>query len=178
VRASFGCKEGAGGPGIATCTGTIANGQSIDTSAPGAHTFTVMATSIDGQVAAETVTYTVALPSNKFTSVKRKPHRNGTFIVTAKVPGPGAVDVLVTAWKDNFARVARLLNPAKGRFVFARAHATAKHAGTLKIVVTPNAQGRKLVAHHRYRVTLRLWVSYTPKHGLQRNIGYYGLHLP
>jgi 6-phosphogluconolactonase (cycloisomerase 2 family) len=178
VPASFSCKDGASGPGIATCTGTIANGQPIDTSTPGAHTFTVMATSGDGQVTAKTASYSVALPPNNLTSIRRKPHRNGTFIVTAKVTGPGAVDVLVTAWNDNFAGAAWLLNPAPGRFVFARAHATAEHAGTLKIVVTPNAHGRRLVAHHRYRVTLRLWVSYTPKHGFQRNIGYYGLHLP
>lgn len=34
------------------------------------------------------------------------------------------------------------------------------------------------VTHHRYRVTLRLWISYTPTHGRQRDIGDYGLHLP
>jgi hypothetical protein len=48
----------------------------------------------------------------------------------------------------------------------------------VRIVVSPNAQGRLLVARHRYRVTLRLWVSYTPTGGHQRDIGYYGLHLP
>ena len=37
---------------------------------------------------------------------------------------------------------------------------------------------RELVAHHTYRVTLRLWISYTPTGGQQRNIGYYDLHLP
>jgi hypothetical protein len=178
VRASFSCKEGASGPGIATCTGTIANGRPIDASTPGRHTFTVMATSADRQVTAKTVTYTVVLPPNKLTSVNRKPHSNGTFIVTAKVPGPGRVNVLVTAWKDNLAGAARLLNPAPARFVFARANATAKHAGALRIVVTPNALGRRLIAHHRYRVTLRLWVSFIPTHGRQRDIGYYGLHLP
>jgi len=38
--------------------------------------------------------------------------------------------------------------------------------------------GRQLVANPRYRVTLRLWVSYVPKHGNRRNIGFYRLHLP
>jgi hypothetical protein len=71
-----------------------------------------------------------------------------------------------------------LLQPAKRRFVFARAHAIAKHKGTLRIIVTPNARARHLVAHPRYRVTLRLWISYTPLRGRQRDIGYYGLHLP
>jgi hypothetical protein len=178
VLASFSCADGASGPGISSCFGTVARGAPIDTSTPGPHTFKVTAASSDGQVTSKTVTYTVRLPDNKVTSVRRKPHSNGTFIVTAKVPGAGRVDVLITAWKDNLAIGAAVLQPAKGRFVFARAHATATRAGFLRIVVRPNARGRLLVAHHRYRVTLRLWISYTPTHGRQRDIGYYGLHLP
>jgi hypothetical protein len=178
VRAGFSCTEGPSGPGIASCTGTVASGKPLHTAKPGPHSFKVTAISRDGQVTTNTVTYTVRVPSNRITSVRRKPHSDGTFIVTAKVPGPGRVDVLVTAWKDNFATTARRLQPAPGRFVFARAHATATHARTLRIIVRPNARGRLLVAHHRYRVTLRLWISYTPTHGRQRNIGYYGLHLP
>ncbi|MBV8990734.1 MAG: hypothetical protein JO372_19460, partial [Solirubrobacterales bacterium] len=46
------------------------------------------------------------------------------------------------------------------------------------IVVKPNPRGRRLVAHPRYRVTLRLWISYTPTHGNQHDTGFYGLHLP
>jgi hypothetical protein len=44
--------------------------------------------------------------------------------------------------------------------------------------VTPNSRGRLLVHHHTYRVTLRLWVSYTPTGGTHRSIGFYNLHLP
>jgi hypothetical protein len=62
--------------------------------------------------------------------------------------------------------------------VFARAHANTTPAQTVRIVVSPNARGRRLVARHRYRVTLRLWISYTPINGRQRDLGYYGLHLP
>jgi 6-phosphogluconolactonase (cycloisomerase 2 family) len=178
VLASFSCAEGASGARISTCAGTVATGAPIDTSTPRKHTFTVMATSTDGQATAKAVSYTVALPNNKLVSVRRKPHSDGTFIVTVKVPGPGSVDVLITAWQDNLATVARLLQPATGRFVFARAHATATKAATLQIVVRPNANGRRLVNHHRYRITLRLWISFTPTHGHQRDIGYYGLHLP
>jgi autotransporter-associated beta strand protein len=178
VVARYTCRDGAGGPGLRSCVGTVANGKPIDTSTLGTHKFMVTATSRDGLGTAKTVTYTVLAPSNHLVLIRRKPHTNGTFIVTVKVPGPGSVDILITAWKDNLASVARLLQPAKGRFVFARAHATAKKKGTLTIVVKPNAMGRRLVAHHRYRVTLRLWTSYTPTHGRQRDIGYYGLHLP
>ena len=35
-----------------------------------------------------------------------------------------------------------------------------------------------LLAHHRYRVVLTLWVSYTPRGGRYRTIGFLGLHLP
>jgi len=178
VTAGFRCLEGASGPGIASCTGTVANARAIDTSRPGRHTFTVTARSRDGQLAAQSVTYTV-LANNKLTSVRHKPHRDGTLIVTVRAPGAGVIDVLVTAWKDNLAAgIARLLQPATGRFVFARAHARASRAGVLSITVRPNARGRLLIAHHRYRVTLRLWISYTPVQGRQRDIGYYGLHLP
>jgi hypothetical protein len=176
VLASFSCADGPSGPGLSSCTGTAANGAPIDTSTAGTRTFTVTALSADGQTLSQTITYKV-LPSNKLISVHPKPHSNGTFTVTVKVPGPGTVDILVTAWKDNLASVAAILQPAKGRFVFARAHAIARRAGTLTIPVYPNAQGRRLIAHHRYPVTLRLWVSYTPTGGRQRNIGFYGLHL-
>jgi hypothetical protein len=186
VLARFSCTEGTGGPGIASCVGTVRNGAAIDTSTPGAHTFTVKAKSSDGQVTTRSVRYTVLRPTNKLVKQPHlKPHSDGRFIVTVKVPHPGRVDILVTAWKDNFAPAADprppkpvLLQPAIGRFVFARAHAIAKRATTLHILVTPNARGRLLVRHHRYRVTLRLWVSYTPAGGHPGKIGYYGLHLP
>jgi hypothetical protein len=98
-----------------------------------------------------------------------------TFAVT--VPGPGSVDVLATAWKDNLAIIATLPQPALHRFTFARAQATARHAGTIVVSVTPNARGRRLVLHHTYRVTLRLWITYTPPGAAPRSIGVYGLHL-
>jgi len=99
-------------------------------------------------------------------------------VVVVKVPGPGRVDILVTAWNDNLAHAAGLLQPAPGRFVFARAKAIATGKMTLRILVRPNGKGQRLVKHHRYPVTLRLWVTYTPTDGRTRSIGYYGLHLP
>jgi hypothetical protein len=179
VAASYRCQDGASGPGLRSCSGSVPNDARLNTSTSGRHSFTVTAISLDGQSVTKTVRYAVRLPSNRLVRRPRlKPYSNGRFTVVVRVPGPGRVDIMVTAWKDNLSRFARVLQPAPGRFVFARAHAVAARRMTSRIVVRPNAKGRRLVRHHRYRVTLRLWVTYTPRHGLPRSIGYYGLHLP
>jgi hypothetical protein len=48
TKASYTCQDGAGGSGIATCKGTVADHASIDTSRLGAKSFTVTATDIAG----------------------------------------------------------------------------------------------------------------------------------
>jgi hypothetical protein len=60
VPASFTCGEGVGGPGIASCTGPVANGAAIDTAHAGDFTFTVTATSQDGFTATGRAAYRVA----------------------------------------------------------------------------------------------------------------------
>lgn len=98
------------------------------------------------------------LPSNRLVAPPHlKADSSGAVAVSVKVPGRGRVDVLVTAWRDNVvteakfssaavARLAGLLQPTPGRFVFARAHATAQRAATLQILATPNQLGAQLVA--------------------------------
>ena len=122
ARADFGCQDAAGAPGIRSCTGTVANGAAIDTSTVGAHSFTVTATSQDGQQAVKTVHYTVGLPSNHFIISQTKTRTDGQIFVTVEVPGRGRVAILVTALKDNVAKgtIASLLQPATRQFVFAR----------------------------------------------------------
>jgi 6-phosphogluconolactonase (cycloisomerase 2 family) len=173
VPTRFSCTDAPYAPGISSCRQRGASGGSghLDTATAGRHTYTVTATSRDGQSATKSITYTIAGP-------RLKAFSDGRFVVVAKVPGPGRVDVLITAWNNNLAHATRLLNPAPGRFVFARAKATATGTAGLRIPVYPNGKGRSLVQHHTYRITLRLWVTYTPKHGQSRSIGYYGLHLP
>ena len=174
VHASYGCQDGAGGPGIASCNGTVADGQSIDTTTPGRRTFTVTASSKDGQVSTSAIGYTVGQPDNHFSVSQIRLRRDGTVSFKVKVPGPGKVDVLETAWRDNLAQIAVQLRPAAHRFVFARAHRTANRSTTLQLRVNPNSRGRRLILRHTYRVTLRLWVTYAPTGGVQRKIGFYG----
>jgi hypothetical protein len=59
VSASYTCADANGGPGIASCTGPVANGAVVDTSHPGSFSFTVTATSKDGQSATKTAGYAV-----------------------------------------------------------------------------------------------------------------------
>ena len=68
VKASYSCAEGAGGPGLAAsngCVGTVGNGAAINTTAAGTYSFTVTATSADGQTATSVVGYSVSKAPTK-----------------------------------------------------------------------------------------------------------------
>ena len=175
VNAAYSCQEGASGPGLSSCVGTVAAGTPIDTSSLGTHSFNVTALSKDGQHATVTISYTVVLPDNRFSISDLRVRSNGRVSFKVVFPGPGTADVLETAWRDNLARSAVLLHPAPRRFVFARQHLQVAAGGAMRVTVVPNQRGRRLIARHRYTVVLRLWVSFTPANGTQRNIGVYHL---
>ena len=175
VNAAYSCQEGASGPGLSSCVGTGAEGTPIDTSSLGTHSFNVTALSKDGQHATVTVSYTVVLPDNRFSISDLRIRSNGRVSFKVVFPGPGTADVLETAWRDNLAHSAVLLHPAPRRFVFARKHLQVADGGAMRVTVVPNQHGRGLIARHRYPVVLRLWVSFTPVNGAQRNIGLYHL---
>jgi hypothetical protein len=66
VLASYSCSDQPGGSGVATCAGTVANGDPVDTSSFGSHTFEVHATDGAGNPATKTVTYSVVYDFDGF----------------------------------------------------------------------------------------------------------------
>jgi Glycine rich protein len=176
TAASYICRDGASGPGINACTGTIASGAPIDTSQPGPHTFTVTATSIDGQRTAVSVHYTVALPSNRFTVRHLKVHHNGTIEFDVTVPYAGQLDVLATNWKPSPRAVhAMLLRPGPHRYAFAHRHLNLARAATLHLKIRPTARGRRQVHRHHRPVRINLWLTYQPAHGVPANAAFTNL---
>lgn len=103
---------------------------------------------------------------------------DGTVQFRVTATGRGRIDILETAWNSNLARSAVDLRPARRRFVYARARTSVTRTGPITMTVVPNPRGRLLASHHRSRVTLRLWVRYTPPRGRIHTLGFYGLHLP
>jgi hypothetical protein len=76
VVADYDCADEAGGSGLASCTGDVADGARLDTSAFGQHSFTVTATDNAGNSTARTVHYTVGFDFRGFVGLANRPGVN------------------------------------------------------------------------------------------------------
>jgi len=97
VIASYSCSAGGDGgtlkPGAAGCSGPVANGAAVDTSTAGAHTFEVIATDTDGQVATALAHYTVTGSSSSAPRIVKiapigSPATGAQIVLAASVNGP------------------------------------------------------------------------------------------
>jgi hypothetical protein len=81
VATSFSCSEVPGGPGLTFCddyngTSTASGGTGhLDTSTLGAHTYTVIAASLDGLSSQASISYTVTTPAPILSALKLTPSR-------------------------------------------------------------------------------------------------------
>jgi hypothetical protein len=168
VHSWYLCGDGSGGPGIKSCVDQDGHtsGAAVNTSTLGTHTFTVTATSEDGQTSSVTNTYRV-VPVPTVSHVVA--HRGGLVTLTVTTYAPGAIDVMNTAGLRSFALAADVARPPNGSFVFGSAHRASARAQTLQMRVGLSQAGKLLLRDHR-RVTLRLSVLYTTTGGLPQLI--------
>jgi autotransporter-associated beta strand protein len=154
VDAGFSCQEGTGGLGIQSCVGSTPLGFALRMTAPGQHTFTVTATSLDGLTASTTVTYTVLAPPNSFKVRSVRANRAGTITISlSSLPDPGRI--VATA------RVTKL--PA---FSVRKSVGT---TATLTFTLPASKRLKALLKKHR-SVSVKLTIAYTPINGTTRNL--------
>jgi hypothetical protein len=108
-----------------------------------------------------------APPSNAFTITSDTAGSNGTITLGVDLPGPGTVDVLGTH-EDVTGHIASVLEPGHNRFAWGRLSATTMTAGTIKLTLKADRNGKKLLARHRHHgwaLHVTVWVTYTPTGG-------------
>jgi hypothetical protein len=178
VPTSFSCTEGAGSPGLASCadstgTNTTAGGTGLlDTSAVGAHTYTVTARSTSGLIGTASISYTVTDPPLGETSplgaVPKTPAVRRLKIAPSSFLAASSGPVTAATRKGRVGARMRysLTVPGKVTFTVKRRKGTryvtvgtftrtAKKAGTVAFVYRGRIGNRRLT-RGTYRMNARL----------------------
>ncbi len=171
VRASYNCTDGADAPGLVSCRGSVSAGARIDTAEPGEHPFTVTGMSQSGESTIRTLHYLVDMPGNRIAVPQPDLRTDGTGTVGVRVPGPGRLSALETAWRSDRPE------PRVGhQTVLSRGAVSVRRAGRVTVRIRPVASGRSLLRGSRgQRLRVRLFVTYTPTGGDVRQLSKYGL---
>jgi hypothetical protein len=185
VPASYSCADEAGGTGLAACQGPVASGSLIDTSAAGAHSFTVTARDNAGNVSSQTVSYTVVAPP---TAAISSPAAGGSYRVGQVVHtafacseatgGPG----IVTCADSNGAQAAAgasqsksasgvldTTDPGPHTYTVSVASAdgmTGSTAIPYTVAAAPSISISAPIANHTYNIGQAVRVKYTCTDGV------------
>lgn len=175
VKAGYSCFPAKGGPALRSCAGTVANRTPIPTGTLGRHSFVVTATDAHGQASNEIVHYTVIATTNRFTIGHVTANRQGVAALALKLPGPGAVTVLATAWNATNDAAQAVF---QSHFVYARSRVSVKVAGATKLALRPNGRGLALLRIPGAEPVVALAVTYTPTGGKPRQLHPGNLRIP
>ena len=108
VNASYSCQDEAGGSGLKSCQGTVANGSAIDTASAGSKTFTVTATDNAGNQDSVTQTYSVAgnQPPGDHGRIAFHTNRDGNYeVYTMDSDGSNPINLTNNPAVDEYAAV-------------------------------------------------------------------------
>ena len=159
--ASYTCSDGVDGPGLVTgaggCSGTVAQGAAINTASPGTQTFTVTATSTDGQITTDTVSYTV------------RPAPAVTAVSPASGPAAGGTAVTVTGTNLSGGSVAFGTAAATGVSCTASSCTATSPAGsgTVNVTVTTSAGTSATSAADQFTYTTTAPANLIPDPGFE-----------
>lgn len=169
VVARYACAATATGPALKSCVGNVPAGHAINTRKLGVHTFSVSATNDQGESTTETVTYRVVPTTNRFVVVRLRAIPSGEARLALKLPGPGSVRVVATAWDAATA--------SRHRLTYGSTTVGARRGGPLLLVLEPTAAGRALLRAHGAQPVIALTVTYRPPGARPRVLHPKPLHL-